>query len=103
MARQKLSAEEQRRRNREYQRKRREKIYSQQETKDSFLKQERQRWKKRVQNGNLRQIGDLNEREKRHQRRAWKHFQKKVKRAQESTASRHTSRESTRPEYGRAK
>ena len=75
MARQQLSVEERRRRNREYQKKRREKIHSEAELKEEYLRAERQRWKKRVEEGKLKNINDLNEREKRSQRKAWKRRQ----------------------------
>ena len=75
MARQQLSVEERRRRNREYQKKRREKIHSEAELKEEYLRAERQRWKKRVKEGKLKNINDLSEREKISQRKAWKHRQ----------------------------
>jgi len=75
MARQQLSVEERRRRNREYQKKRREKIHSEPEVKEEYLRMERQRWKKRVEEGKVKNIKDLNEREKRSQRKAWKRRQ----------------------------
>lgn len=64
MARQKLSVEERRRRNREYQKKRRVKIHSEAELKEEYLRKERQRWKKRVEEGKIKNINDLNERER---------------------------------------
>ena len=76
MARQQLSVEQRRRRNREYQKKRREKIHSEAELKEEYLRTERQRWKKRVEEGKLKTINDLTEREKRSQRKAWKCRQK---------------------------
>ena len=76
MARQKLSVEERRRRNREYQRKRREKIHSEPVLKEEYLRMERQRWKKRVEEGKIKNVSDLNERERRSQRKAWKRRQK---------------------------
>ena len=54
MARQQLSVEERRRRNREYQKKRREKIHCEAELKEEYLRTERQRWKKRVEEGKLK-------------------------------------------------
>lgn len=48
MAREKLSVEERKRRNREYQKRRREKINSQPELKEGFLRKERERWRNRV-------------------------------------------------------
>ncbi|XP_072099484.1 uncharacterized protein [Mobula birostris] len=75
MARQQLSVEERRRRNREYQKKRREKIYSKPELKEEYLRKEKQRWKKRVEDGKIKTISDLNEREKRSKRKAWKRRQ----------------------------
>lgn len=75
MARQQLSVEERRRRNREYQKKMRAKIHSEAELKEEYLRTERQRWKKRVEKGKVKNINDLNEREKRSQRKAWKRRQ----------------------------
>lgn len=75
MARQKLSVEERRRRNREYQKKWRAKIHSEAELKEEYLRTERQKWKKRVEEGKIKNISDLNKREKRSQRKAWKYRQ----------------------------
>ena len=54
MARHQLSVEERRRRNREYQKKRREKTHSDPELKEEYLRTERQRWKKRVEGGKIK-------------------------------------------------
>jgi len=58
MARCKLSVEEQRKINREYQRKR-QRIYSDPDSRRDNLEKERQRWKNRVQNKKVRKIGEL--------------------------------------------
>lgn len=67
--------DERRRRNREYQRKRREKIYSDPELKEEYLRKERKSWKMRVEEGKIKTIGNLNEREKRSKRKVWKRSQ----------------------------
>lgn len=51
--------EEQRERNREYQRKIREKAKNDPDSRSEILEKERQRWKKRVEHKKVRQIGDL--------------------------------------------
>lgn len=71
MARDKLSVEEWKRRNREYQ-----KIYSQPELKEELLRNERERWRNRMKKGKIKNITDLVEREKRYKRRFWKQAQK---------------------------
>ena len=75
MVRQDLSVDERRRRNREYQRKRREKVYSDPELKEEYLRKERQSWKMRVEEGKIKTIANLSEREKRSKRKAWKRRQ----------------------------
>lgn len=75
MARQKLSVEGRRRRNRDYQKKQRAKIHSEAELKEEYLRKERQRWKKRVEEGKIQNINNLNEKKKRSQRKAWKRRQ----------------------------
>ncbi|XP_026051822.1 uncharacterized protein LOC113038532 [Carassius auratus] len=77
MARQKLSVEDQRRRNREYQRKRREKLNSDQESKHALQEKERQRWKKRVKDKKVIQIDEMGDRAKRNQRKYWREAQKR--------------------------
>ena len=49
-----------------------ERKHSDRELKEEYLIMERQRWKKRVEEGKIKNINDLNEREKRSQRKAWK-------------------------------
>ncbi len=75
MVRHELSVDKRRRRNREYQRKRREKIYSDPELKEEYLRKERQSWKMRAEEGKIKTIGNLSEREKRSERKAWKRSQ----------------------------
>lgn len=82
MARQKLSVEEQRRRNREYQRKRRDN--SDQESKHDMQEKERQRWKKRVQDKKVIQIGEMGDRAKRNQRKYWREAQKRSRQKRSS-------------------
>ena len=77
MARQKLSVEEQRRRNREYQRKRREKINSDLESKHAMQEKERQKWKKRVKDKKVIQIDEMGDRAKRNCRKYWREAQKR--------------------------
>lgn len=77
MARQKLSVEEQRRRNREYQQKRREKLNSDQESKHAMQEKERQRWKKRVKDKKVKQIDEMGDRAKRNLRKYWREAQKR--------------------------
>ena len=77
MARQKLSVEEQRRRNREYQRKRREKLNSDQGSKHAMQEKERQRWKKRVTDKKVIQIDDMGDRAKRNWRKYCREAQKR--------------------------
>lgn len=77
MARQKLSVEEQRRRNRECQRKRREKMNSDLESKHAMQKKERQRWKKRDKGKKVIQIDEMGDRAKRNCRKYWREAQKR--------------------------
>lgn len=77
MARPKLSVEEQRKR--EYQRKMRERINSDPESRRDQLEKERQRWKDRVQNKTVKQIGELGPRAKRHRRKYWRKAKQYVK------------------------
>ncbi|XP_023198385.1 uncharacterized protein LOC111610110 [Xiphophorus maculatus] len=90
MAREKLSVEERKRRNREYQKRRREKINSQPELKEEFLRKERKRWRQRVEEGKIKHINNLGERDKRRKRRLWKQKQKEARerrnRAKEGSA-----------------
>ncbi|XP_056140323.1 E3 ubiquitin-protein ligase RAD18-like [Lampris incognitus] len=72
-----LSVEEQRERNREYQRKRREKVNSDPDSRIEILEKERQRWKKRVQDKKVRQIGELGAGEQMRQRMYWRDAQKR--------------------------
>lgn len=55
MSREKLSVEERKRRNREYQKRRRKKIDSQPELKEELLRNERERWRNRVKEGKIKQ------------------------------------------------
>ncbi len=75
MARPKLSVEEQRKR--EYQRKMRERINSDPESRRHQLEKEKQRWKDRVQNKTVKQIGELGPRAKRHHRKYWRKAKKR--------------------------
>lgn len=76
MAKGKLSAEERKRRNREYQKRRMEKINSQPELKEEFLRKERGRWANRVRDGKLKKICNLQEKEKRQKRKFRKRAQR---------------------------
>lgn len=76
MVREKLSELDRKQRNREYQRKRRAKIYGQANLKEEFLISERLRWKKRVEEGKLKNINDMTEKQKKRQREAWKQRQR---------------------------
>ncbi|KAL2102031.1 hypothetical protein ACEWY4_003792 [Coilia grayii] len=94
MAKGKLSVEERRRRNAEYQKKWREKLNSQPELKDEFLRKERERWAHRVQDGKVKTISDLNGRKRRKRRKFWKEAQRESrerrKKAQEIQQSLNT-------------
>ena len=72
MAREKLSDEERRRRNREYQRKRREKLNGDPEKKYVMQEAERQRWKRRVQDKKVTQIDMMSDRAQRQRRKYWR-------------------------------
>lgn len=74
MAKGKLSVEERRRRNAEYQKKRKEKLNSQPELIEEFLR--RERWTHRVQDGKVKTISDLSERKRRKRRKLWKKAQR---------------------------
>lgn len=80
MARQKLSIEERSRKNLEYQKRRREKINSQPELKEEFLTKERERWRNRMNEGKIKKINNLEEREKRRKRKYWKQAQRESRR-----------------------
>lgn len=80
MARQKLSIEERSRRNQEYQKRRREKNNSQPQLKEEFLTKERERWRNRMNEGKIKKINNLEEREKRHKRKYWKQAQRESRR-----------------------
>jgi len=81
MARCKLSVEEQIKRNWEDQRKRRQRIDSDPNSRRDNLEKERQRWKNRVQNKKVRNIGELGPREQRHCRKYWRKAQKRSRRS----------------------
>ena len=72
----KLSLEQRRKRNREYQKKRREKIFTQPELKEDYLRNQRKKWKQSVEEGKIKQIKDLSERELRINRKKWRHSQR---------------------------
>lgn len=76
MAKGKLSVEERKRRNREYQKKWREKLNSQPEKKEEFLRKEKERWANRVKDGKLKTIADLSKRKVRRKRKFWKQAQR---------------------------
>ncbi|KAK1874939.1 Dynein heavy chain-like protein [Dissostichus eleginoides] len=77
MAREKLSVEERRRRNRDYQRKRREKLNSDPEKKYAMQVEDRQRWKRRVQDKKVIQIDKMGDRAQRNLRKYWREAQKR--------------------------
>nr|XP_054592211.1 uncharacterized protein LOC129157084 [Nothobranchius furzeri]XP_054592212.1 uncharacterized protein LOC129157084 [Nothobranchius furzeri]XP_054592213.1 uncharacterized protein LOC129157084 [Nothobranchius furzeri]XP_054592214.1 uncharacterized protein LOC129157084 [Nothobranchius furzeri] len=84
MARLKLSVEEKRQRNREYQQKRREKINSDPEKKRATKEREKQRWKKRVEDKKVTQIGTMGNRAKRNKRKYWREAQKRSRQKRSS-------------------
>ena len=71
----KLSLEQRRKRNREYQKKQREKIRIP-ELKEDYLRNQRKKWKQSVEEGKIKQIKDLSERELRINRKKWRHSQR---------------------------
>lgn len=76
---QSVSVEEQGKRTRDYQRKRREKVNSDPDSRRETIEKKRQRWMMRVQEKKVRQIGELGEREQRCQRRYWRDAQRRSK------------------------
>ena len=98
MARYKLSVEEQRKRNRKYQRKRRQRIDSDPDSRRDNLEKEKQRWKNRVQNKKVRKIGELGPRALQEEalQEVLEESSEKVKKVQSSAeckaGSRHPSR-----------
>lgn len=97
MAKGKLSAEERKRRNREYQKRRMEKLNSQPELKEEFLRKERERWANRVRDGKLKKICNLQEREKRQKRKFWRQAQRESRERRKKAEEVHQSL-STPPE-----
>lgn len=74
---QSVSVEKQGKRTRDYQRKRREKVNSDPDSRRETIEKKRQRWRMRVQEKKVRQIGELGEREQRRQRRYWRDAQRR--------------------------
>ena len=63
--------------NAEKQRRYRERMKSNEETRIAYLERERQRWNKRVADGKVKKIKDMSVREQRSQRRKWRDSQRR--------------------------
>lgn len=83
MAKHNLSLEVKRARNREYQSKRRERINNQPDRKAEEQQRERGRWRKRVVEGKINQVGDMPEQARRLKRRAWRSSQRRSRKRKE--------------------